>query len=800
MTTVIDDQFAANVTGWATIGAASAVAWNSGAAAGIAADGADQAGRMVVSSGDQAERVFPAAITSGITRFDFWFFVSGTVTGTSHDTFIYLDYASSGTALNSANSAATLTISRDTGVSASSTKVAVQYRNASGFLTLTTLLHRSTWHRLSVVVNEATHTYDLYLNDILWERGITCPNNAWTELTRIAVLSEANADDLYISNVLVTSDWAIGETVLIEHDFTTGQTGEIEATTPTTCGRQLNPQPWLVPADTSQYGGFLLGANGGTPDASRTCFALQRCLADGIVECEFRSSVAGVEYFGIMFRTWDYSNPNGAGHGLFRISGSNNTAVLFLPDSGGTVQTMQSTSLSPAANTVYTLRVEMRGRYVICSYKAAAMDAGSYTVAFTHKVTNSATGGRGMLSEELCGPFIATTTGLGATDNYCRKFRFTGAVPAEETTPTIGGYTVNVAPGSVRSLYVAGAALPTRDLFWSKGIQNGHRSRADAVAAFRQRTCINGTHVKAYRQRAQNMTEYQQLGTANMWVTLLRRGPHVYDSIVVHDSSENFAPDCDLRGDLWSTDFKWINSAGSISDESDATFGDWTNHGGSLSPTIGMQFLTAYGSGNEYLLNQCLSAIENVSGSVWSVQSRWEGNGDPISRVFVLASVSVGTEYSLRRSVLLRQSAAISGEQLSDFRSDISSPATLTFTSGSLKTDAAGDENADGYNERHGWQEITCSGGAAHWSIDVPTDVTRYGLAFRLWGWIDTFTLLEINGSPAVEGTDFVFDNLGDGTMILQLLGDITADTELQLLSSETGNRRRRLLLCGSKA
>ncbi len=359
-------------------------------------------------------------------------------------------------------------------------------------------------------------------------------------------------------------------------------------------------------------------------------------------------------------------------------------------------------------------------------------------------------------------------------------------------------YTANVCNGSIRSIYLPESDFPQRDVFWSKGIQFGHRSRADADSAVRIQTVYDTTNLLMQRQRCNNDTEYQWVGNADCWVTLLRRGPHVMDGIWVSDNSENFAPDWDFRPDLWDTEFKWANSSGTVTDVDDSPFHDWANATTNAPLSIGVQGLTAYPTGNQYRFNQVVSNIANCSGNVWYLTTKFEGNGDPISRAFVMlaGSLANSTSYRVRRSFLIRQGSALDNTELQRFRNDVSSPATLTFTTGSSKTNAAGDENTDGYNERHGWYELNCSGGVVDVSVDVPTSYTRFGLAFRLWSWSSGNTQLKLDGVNRSPGVDYVIDDVGGGCAVLQLLIDITADTQISI-EPFVASARSNLLLMG---
>lgn len=774
MATILDLHFDADVEGF------SAGTWTTGAGSALI-DGA--AGALSVGAGVTATKDF-TNITSGVSRFDIWFRTTGTATGTSNvASLIYL--LPNGGAVASGNSIATIAIERSTLKSGvNNTNFILTYRNTGGTFTdfpgTSMLLRRGAWYyKLSIVVDHAAETVDVYFNDILWIRGIVWVDNTLAGFGRVAVVGQSSADAVIVDDILVTSDWTAGESTMVDHTFV-GGSGEIEASTPTTATRGPAAQPWKIAEYTTDYGAFTLGANGATADASKKCFALQRCTQDGVIEAEFKTSVSGTTYIGMLFRFWDFLTATGGGAGVFRISGTNWS--LFIPDRTGALTTVASGSITAlSANTTYTLKLECRGRYYICSYKAADIASGSYTQLVAHAANSSVTGGRGMLIEELAGPYVDTT--VGATDNYVRRFRFTGAIPAADASKTIGSNTWEVNSGSIKALLATASAVPTRNLFWSRGIQYGHRSSADSVGAPQSAEIYDSSNVYSAHQTAHNVTEYEWLGTTDLYVTLLRRGPWVSDHIYVGYATENFAPDFDLRPELWSKSFLTIESTGAATSRSDAVVHDWATYGSDGALPRGNQSITIIGSGSEVALSQIVLPVTNAGGSIWQLTSKWEGNGDPISRAVsaATASLSAGNNYRVARGFLARTAAALDSTLLGQFRDDLATPASIvTFTTGSLKTDAAGDDNTDGFNERYGWYEINCSGGVCNFTFPVASG-KRFYPAFRLNSWTNTNIGVKIGGTYLSQGTDYVIDDLGGGLGLLQLLSDRTSNTVIEV-------------------
>ena len=735
------------------------------------------AGALVVGAGVTAYRDF-AAQTSGKVRADFWMKDASSTTsnGTSMSTLVYL--MENGATPASASSIATIALERAPGNGATTTESTLTYRNTSTFVPVDAgvlKFKRGVWYKFGVVADIAAKTYDIYVDDLLFLAAVPWPNASAANIGRIAVVGQASAPDCWVDDIAITSNWGLSESVMVDHTFV-GGSGEIEALTPTTT-RDAHAQPWLVPEDTATYGGFTVGAAGAVADASKKCLALQRCGSEGVIECEFQTPASGTAYFGIAFRFWDFFTASGGGGGLLRVSGSGNTVALLLPDRAGVMQSVQSSALTPAVNTTYTLRIELRGRVMVCSYKAAAMDASSYTLLWTHTANSSATGGRGMLIEELAGPYVETSIGTATA----RRFRYTGAPEAGELVRTVGRYKYGLSHGSVKEVYALDAASPTRNLHWSRGIQYGHRSSADMVGSRQQSIIYDATNVVSLRQTGANVTEYEHLGVADCYVTLLRRGPWISDGVVPSYTSENFAPDWDFRPDLWSKSFQTAINSGAASSRNDLPVHDWVVHNSSVTLPAGHQALSAYSSGTQVRMSEIVLADTGSPSAAWQVTSKFEGNGDPISRAVSVqgASFSAGSQLRVARAFLVEATAALEGATLTAWRDNLAAPGTLSVAVGTLKTDAAGDTNADGFNERHGWYEVTGGAGGAAFTLPVASG-SRHMPAFRVFGLAEIVSVT-INGAAATAGTDYVLDTVAAGVHVLQLLSTRTADTAVTL-------------------
>jgi hypothetical protein len=732
-----------------------------------------------------------SVISSGIFRVSFDILVEDTETSpadNTKDSLIYLLPSSASLPPSSANSLTTININRRESVGATTRLVKLEYRDNVGFndLPQVYLARRVTPIRMALVCNLTSKKVDIYVNDILWVSQEDFANGSAANCDRIVLFGQASAPTTYIENLTVEENWTLPtESVLIDHTFV-GESGEVEALTLDSDVRNLHAQPWKIPDDTTTYGAFTSGANGLQPDASNVCAAIVRARPEGILEMEFQTSVAGVIYAGMQFRHWALASNGSAG--LLRMQGgAANNIILYLPDSGSTPQAQQTTALTPDANSTYTLKVEMRGRFISGSYKKAAMDAGSYTALWTHQVTSSATGGRGMLAEEEFGPYISTD--IGATDNYIRRIRFTGRIPTDEKTVTVGGMTFVLGYGALREFYHSATDEPTSNLLLSRGIQCGHRSRADTGNYHCvQDTIYEATNVSAYRQRAENLTEYERQGYADLYWTFLRRGPWVADRIQVWGTTENMAPDHDLRGDFWNgSNYRVCGPSGASSALNDAPFHDWRTDVAANTLPQGFQKITTFAGDNIRMTAVARNNL-NLTGSVHYLANKNIGDGSPISLAFTRngANIVDDTTYEWGRAYLIESASALSGATLTGFRDDVASPATLAVSTGTLDTAVAGDIDADGFNERHGWYELACSGGAASWSVPG----TRYMPAFRLSGATGSTYTVTIDGSAAVENVDYTLDVVDTNVVVLQLLS-VTTDVDVALSTdaSSSGNR-----------
>lgn len=725
-----------------------------------------------------------SSISSGVFRLDFWYRMTDSVSigNDTSSTFIYLLPTLGSIA--SSNSIITIILSRNSSShGATSSQAGLCYRDGSGvaFVPFDNIspIYKGAWHKISIVANFSTHKCDIYFNDILWTRNLDWANSSAADFGRLVLLNGAASPVVDFDSFLLTSDWTLPtESVIIDDDFTSGS-GQIEASNPSTDERNIHPQPWLIPT-ASGFGGFTRTANGLVPNENANCFALVRGLPEGIVEGTFKTSVSGVINFGIIARAW---SGNSADRFYFRYSSvaSAGQKLAIIQDSYY-IGASDGTGVVFSGNTTYTLKLEMRGRYMWAYVKEGS---GAYQLQFGGPVLihDIESGARGINSEENMGPSIVTT--VGATDNYVLRFTLTGRKRSQHVNATVGNYTVNSDPGSIRELYVTDSQKPTRNLFWSKGIQHGHRATADTFNYTGAHSVIySSSNLVMIRQRSLNLNELQMISTAECYITLLRRGPVLDDAMFVYITGLSCSPDHDFRPDMTQGSYRIAGATGSstlLNDSPSHLFRD--DMTGAALP-LSLQRVSTFGTGNEIRFTATLTNIANYTAANNQFSHKISNDGDPISHLFPHNyNLTAQTNYEAGRYYLIESGPglSLSDTAITDFRDDIKTPATLTFSLGSLKTNATGDYNTNGFNERYGWHEINCSEGKATFTLPV-TSGKRHGPTFRLHSHtLSTNPTIYINSNLVYSDIDYVWDDIGDGTGVLQLLSNRTASTTIEI-------------------
>jgi hypothetical protein len=757
--------------------------WESAAGSALLAD---VDGSLAIGAGATATRDF-TEITSGTSRVDFWFKITDAVlTATSSATVFFL--LPNGAAASSANTLGCISLARDPAFGATATKFYLTYRDASNFVQwyATPVLTRGDWwYKLSVVVNHTAKTCDFYVQDQLWLLALAWPNASATGLGRIAINGNASAGKVWFDNIRVESDWSLPtESTLLSDDFTTSA-GALVSTAPTDT-RNLHPQAWVGSTNTT-YGNFTRTASGLTAEASKKNIALVRCGPEGIFTAQFVAATTGDVYGGVALRVW--GGPMTDAYYIMRYYSASASKMLLVQGATTMASATNPAGLTISAGDTWEIKIEARGRNFWCYMRNVTTSSG-WQVQFGGMVgiRTDATGARGLLSEDHAGVYVDRTfAGVGAT-NYIKSFSWSGRAPQHAVARTVGRHKYQIEPGSIKEWYALDSGSPTDNLFWSRGIQFSHRAEHDMGedAATEQQIIYDGTNVVALRQRGVLMSEDNVAGYGDSYVTLLRRGPWVEDGITAWGNSYNLAPDHDLRSDRFiANGYLVASSSGASTALSHTPEHDWRTDQTGVSLPLGIQALATFGAGNPARFTAIARNNLSWGGTTANQTNKTTGDGAPISMAFGRnPSDTVDlTTYKQGRAYLLESAAALtlSDATIQAWRSDASGAATLSVAVGTANTSVAGDTNTDGFNERHGWYELTAAAGGSTFTMPVPSGA-RYMPAFRISGFTPATGLrLTLNGSPAYVGIDYVIDTVASGIHVLQLLGTLTANTTVAL-------------------
>ena len=752
-------------------------------------EGADFSNGVLQVGAATATVSFTAA-NSGKVLFSFWVKLGDTSTSASAEHDIYL-LPTAGSVADT-NAYAAIRLDRDNG-SSTSTKIRIQYRNSSGWQNLDALHIRGFWVKISVVVNFATDTYDLYLQDVLWERGISVPNASAADVSRVSIVGAASAPTTDFDSFYVESAYsdALPTTTQVHIDYTAHTSGNLQDKIPGTDNININPQAAVEPDNLSSpsvierfaFNGSGLGLQ--ATNAEKELWGLYRCGPQGRYEAVWTiSSTLNKSYAAVHFRTWEGKTTSlgteDAQYVFRYAAASANDLVLF--QGGNTVGSRATPTSTPSLGSDVTIAVEARGRYIDCYLNG--------TLQFSAKLDS--TGARGLLAQHYAGPYLTSASSLTDLTNRCKSFTFKGPDNYTVATKTIGGLTIAIEDGAIPELYCSTFGSATENLLHDRGLQFGHQAEHDMGEdyAVQWQTAYDKTNVLVHRQRGFCMKENRFNGYAEPWVTFTRRGVWIAEKFTPLNGggTYNLAPDNDVRPRRWGANsYRYVGDTGS-STLSAHTVESFTNVA-SVTMPAGFQLLADYGSGDKVLLTTIVGNIANTPSG--SVSHKYTGSGAPISTMVLRATVADGTVYEFYRAYYLdaSSSAALSNTILTGIRDDLKTIATFSFNTGSLKTNAAGDANADGFNERFGWTELNPVANVLDFTLNWGS-ITRYKPQFRVNSWTGGATVsVTIAGSPAVAGTDYWWDDLGDGTGLLQLAANIGANTAITLASPASSPR-----------
>lgn len=233
-------------------------------------------------SSSPGEIVFPSQET-GKVRVNFSIRVtdSSSISGGSYNTSIYL--LPTGVAASSANTVATVFISRDTTKSADSDFWRLTYRSGASFLD-SFVLRRDVWWPISIVADLDNSTYDIYIQNRLIHKDLTFPDATPGDLSRLVINNPSNSS-FDIDNISVIANynepyWEL----LVDDDFTdsTKDAEEVEDLVPDIDNRWLDDDSYYkIPDDQTTYGAFTASeTNGLEPDSGKACLAMLRGTSD----------------------------------------------------------------------------------------------------------------------------------------------------------------------------------------------------------------------------------------------------------------------------------------------------------------------------------------------------------------------------------------------------------------------------------------------------------------------------------------------------------------------------------------
>lgn len=782
MSTLLSEDFASDVSAFGGSGAAYSSAEGPDFQAGIADFSTNN-------GSDRATLTFTEQ-SSGFTQIGFWVKVgdTNTVSGAGLSSFIYFaPSASDPNSVTSATSATSLNVGRDSGSNgATSTRWRAQHRNSSSYQDGYLML-RDDWHHFEFELDHANNTYDFYTDGRLIAKNQACSNSGSATVGQIIFLNQSASATTLIDRVRVTnsatSRAAASTTLLLSHDLEL-DAGQIEALTPELDLRNVFPQPWKVPDDTTSFGAFTVDSNGAVPDSNKLCGALVRGTSESWVRLHCTAASSGTIGADALARVWAGLGSDSfltSSYDKSRTTSNNELQLRQGSTSLGNVTPDDNASITAGVD--YTIDLIPMGRYLIARVNG--------TQEIAHTITSTGTGARGQLSEEHIGFMIDTRSGnqnLGAT-NYIRKIEIFGNAPRvlyddsdalalRKEVVQVGNYTMVFEAEGLLELYDSSNDNPQRNLVHSKGIQAGHLATADPnKQAARFKRHYKGPDVSSWVFRTHNLREEEYVGySTEMHTTVTPRGVYIRESLIYYsEDNDNYTLDHDFRTELWSNTWAYTGRAANGTKASGTPtkgFADWSQHL-SASSAIAAQVVT---TGTNKTL--CTMVTGQRGGDLPAdshrLYAKRVGNLDPFSIAMDYAGsgLDVGDVLTTSQIVMYESGTSVAANQ--SFREaildDFEQPAALTVTTGSLNTAADGDDDTDGYNERHGWYELTASSNAVAFAFDNVTDRVRP--QFHVASMTTVGTVL-VDGTAQTLDTDYWATPDGAGGYLVGFTGTL---------------------------
>lgn len=787
--TLLEDNFVSDVS-----------SFTGGGAVYSSADGADfQPGLVSFTTSNTGNRAILSfeEQSVGHTIVSFCYKITDTLAptnSTSGDDFIYcLPSATDANAAVSNNGVTAFNFSRNTANGGSTTNVTLMYRDSTNFKSVY-YNRRGNWFRVTIDIDHAADTFDLYVDGRLFIRNVGSANNGQATIGKIVILHQSSStvtlfDDFKIESNAEGLD--VYDNLLIEHDFTTSLNGEIETLYTDVDNRSIYPQLWKIP-DNTTFGAFTVNANGAVADSNKQCGALIRATSEGKVEVDFKAASSGKIGGSILDRVWaGFDNDS---YIELRYDKSNTGAELRLYQGttglGSGVTPDDNAATTAGSN--YTLGIVRRGR-VLDAYFNGVLEY-SYTI--------TGTGNRGQLSEEHAGFYIDTrTSGLNLdTTNYVRAIRIYGYPPkTNDGSPktdlppvrhyvTIGNMKYGVEADGVKFASCSDYIDPHANLGWSKFIQFAHLSEADPnVYGSRSEQLYSGNKLKSFHFMSNNMREDTFLGTGCFaFCTITPRGVWVREGLTYWASStSDYAPDHDFRTELWSDIIKSTKrtSTGVITNYSVTKgFDDW-NTDWSSANSGSFQVITNNGSGNKVLLTSYIGQKGgNLDTNFLRLASKRLGCLDPMSIAFSYYrdTLSNGDSVVTSRCILFDVGPGVTDSNTfrTNLLNDLEQPAILSVLRGTLVTNADGDSNNDGFNEQYGWYEVTANNSSLLFLFDGVTDRVRPQL--HISNMLVPSSIF-VDGVPQVEGTDYWWTDDGSNGILIGFYNTINSDAIISI-------------------
>lgn len=676
---------------------------------------------------------------------------------------------------------------------------------------------RQGYHKLSIIIDKATATYKVYCNDQLVRRATSIQSNSnLYTIGRLVISQSSTGPDMKLSYIKITENytdpvdsWALAG----EHDFTL-ETGDLFDLSPTTNNYDYQgPVRWTKPDDTSAYSGITCSSSGAKASGTNKTNALVNMTMDGKIELDISTSdVVNRTHIGPIFRCYSADQ---AGGGQWKLLFYQTAGLWNLSfESGGTSWASEGpgatigSSYAPGLGSFITIRVEFEGGY----YRINIIDAGTEYLQFSSisdsegwfpQVASMLQGDERGIGNYVAGGFEigsnASSLAVKAIRWYGKDGELQGSTVRNELSFYSIGGGVNyylVQPGSV--IEHTNSILPNttfKNLAKGKYQQLCHYSKADLGRWCIERTLFNNTNVWVAEQWMTNQNEFGACGIGKPVLVATLRGWYFYekeDPGGASDFTTHFYPERDLEPTEWSNSEIAAGGTSGAATYSHLPFeqpGDtW---GGSFSDAVAVAQSITTASGNKMLMT-CGFAFPNAQYAAFGTFSMREQNtGGNFTKSFGLRTSNVLSglqsfsfvRFSYYEVGAVSQNSTEVYDTKEWYREMSSgSPAWghISVSTGTLKTDSSYDPDEDGFAEIVGWFELNASSNICAWTLngnDGSSDRIILWPQFRIHG-ISAGGTLTAGATTLVNNSDYVIDDLGDGSYLIQILSKVSGDVD----------------------